>query len=65
MDFVEFRTIWPMGLTPAVNAASGVVGFVSLLFFYEAMVAKKVVSSIQSLGSDPDHLMSVLTRHIA
>jgi hypothetical protein len=44
MDYLEFRTTWPSGLNPAVNAASSVVGIVSLLFFLEALVAKKIVS---------------------
>jgi hypothetical protein len=39
MDF-DIRPTWPTGL----NAASGVVGLVSILFFYEALVAKKIVS---------------------
>jgi len=44
MDNLEFRTVWPSGLNPAVNVASSIVGFVSLLFFYEALAAKKLVS---------------------
>lgn len=48
MESLEFRTIWPSGMNPAVNAASSVVGLVSLLFFYEALVAKKLVSHIST-----------------
>jgi hypothetical protein len=45
MEYIELHPTWPTSFNPAVNAASGIVGFVSLLFFYEALVAKKIVSS--------------------
>ncbi|KAF2832236.1 cytochrome P450 [Ophiobolus disseminans] len=49
MENLELHTAWPSGLNPGVNVASSVVGLVSLLFFYEALVAKKVPSVTQIL----------------
>ncbi|KAF2031754.1 cytochrome P450 [Setomelanomma holmii] len=50
MENLEFQTFWPSGLNPTVNAASSVVGLVSLLFFVEALVAKKIPSLTQVIG---------------
>lgn len=44
MASLDLHMIWPIGLDPTVNVTGSLVGFVSLLFFYEAFTAKKLVS---------------------
>ncbi|KAL5121805.1 hypothetical protein ACEQ8H_000020 [Pleosporales sp. CAS-2024a] len=49
MEYFDLHPVWPISFNPTIHAASGVVGFVSLLFFYEALVAKKIPSISQVL----------------
>jgi hypothetical protein len=50
MSSLDFQTVWPFGPNSIVNTASSIFGFVSLLFFYEALVAKKLVRTSAATG---------------